>query len=289
MKRKLSLIAALAGAVFASQAHAKDLALDVFHNPDPQGFQVASVLIEGEKEAILLDAQFTIPDAQKLVEKVRVSGRELKTVFITQGDPDYYFGLEVIKQAFPKARIVTTSEILKHMEKTADGKMKTWGPQLGPAAPKTIVYPTAYTSNQLMLEGKKIEIKHGVGTVKDQIYMYIPSQKAVVGGVLISGDIHVWTADTQKLAERQDWIKTLNQMIALKPTTVIPGHYQPGAPMTVQSIVFTRDYLTKYNVALSQSKTSGELVQKMTQFYPNAGARMGLELSAKVNTGEMKW
>src|SRR5687767_14659555 len=43
----------------------------------PEGFLVNSALLTGEKDALLIDAQFTLADAKKVVEAVRASGKNL--------------------------------------------------------------------------------------------------------------------------------------------------------------------------------------------------------------------
>ncbi len=76
------------------------LHLQTFH-PGPQAmFSVSSVLIEGRRDAILVDAQFGASDARKLVELIRASGKQLTTIYISHSDPDYYFGLATLQDAF---------------------------------------------------------------------------------------------------------------------------------------------------------------------------------------------
>jgi glyoxylase-like metal-dependent hydrolase (beta-lactamase superfamily II) len=55
---------------------------------------------------VLIDAAFTRADAQRIVDTIRASGKNLTTVYITHDHPDHYFGLEVIRQAFSRARFV---------------------------------------------------------------------------------------------------------------------------------------------------------------------------------------
>ncbi len=281
--------ALVAAAAVAAQASAKDLDVQVYNNHDPKGFQVSSVLISGAKDAILLDAQFTLPDAQKLVEQIKASGKTLKTVFITSGDPDFYFGLGVVKAAFPEAKILTTPAILKHINETVDGKLTTWGKQMGDLVPKTATLPEAYAGNVLMLEGKRINIKHGVGEKKAETYVYIPSIQTVAGGVLVFGHLHLWTADSQTLKARQDWVKSLKAIAALKPKTVIPGHFQQDASQSLASVRYSQNYLTVFEKELKSSKDSAALIQSMTKKYPNAGLGVALDIGAKVNKGEMQW
>jgi hypothetical protein len=50
-------------------------------------FAVSSVLVEGKREALLIDAQFLTVRAGKLVEQIRASGNHLSTIYISHGDP----------------------------------------------------------------------------------------------------------------------------------------------------------------------------------------------------------
>src|ERR1051325_1771389 len=93
LRTALLLSLALAGAAQAKDA-AQPLKLDVYNPGDKGIFPVASVLVQGERDAVLVDAQFAKGDAQKLVEKIKASGRHLTTIYISRGDPDYYFGLD---------------------------------------------------------------------------------------------------------------------------------------------------------------------------------------------------
>jgi glyoxylase-like metal-dependent hydrolase (beta-lactamase superfamily II) len=109
-------------------ATASPLALDV-HNPGEAAiFPVASVIVSGKTDAILIDAQFSRAEAHKVVERIRASGKKLTVVYVSHGDPDFYFGLDVVQDAFPKAKIVATSHTVAAMRKKADAKVAYWGP-----------------------------------------------------------------------------------------------------------------------------------------------------------------
>ena len=100
-------------------------------------------------------------------------------------------------------------------------------------------------------------------------------------------------ADTQTPASRQAWLKSLDAIIALKPTTVVPGHYLPNAdgsaPRSLDAVKFTRDYLVAFDVEAAKAKDSAELISAMKKRFPKAGEESSLELGAKVIKGEMKW
>ncbi|MDH0739414.1 MBL fold metallo-hydrolase [Achromobacter sp. AGC78] len=272
-------------------AHAAGTDLQLTHfNPGNDGiFQVSSVLVSGQREAILIDAQFGKSQAEKVVKMVRDSGKTLTTIYISHGDPDFYFGLDTVVAAFPNARVVATEPTVQHIKETVDGKLAFWGPKLGADAPSRAVIPQVLKGSTLTLEGQALEITGLDGPQPDRSFVWIPSLKAVVGGVVVFGNLHVWMADTQTPQSHKDWLATLARIEALKPVTVIPGHYAPGAPLTLESVRYTQGYIRAFDTQTAKAADSAALIAAMKAQYPQAGAAASLELSAKVAKGEMKW
>ena len=284
------IVIALSVIAFAAAlplAHAAQPLKLTVYNPGAKGiFPVTSTIISGEREAVLIDAQFQRNDAQALVEQLRASGKTLTTVYISHSDPDYYFGLDVIQAAFPSATIVATAQTVEHIKSSMDGKLAYWAPILKDNAPKKLVLPEVVKGDKLVLEGKTIEIR---GPNPERTYVWIPSLKTVTGGIVVSSGIHVWVADTQTVASRKDWQTTLNSIAALKPTAVVPGHYLGKVPKGLGAVTFTGRYLQAFDIEVAKAKDSVELVAAMKRRYPNAGEPGSLDLSAKVIKGEMKW
>lgn len=272
-------------------AQAAEQALHVTHyNPGTAAiFPVSSTLVTGEHEAILIDAQFGKSQAAKVVDMIRASGKKLSTIYISHGDPDFYFGLDTVLAAFPDAKVVASEPTVRHIKETVDGKLAYWGPKLGADAPARTVVPEVLAGNSLTLEGRKLEITGLDGPQPDRSFVWIPSLQTVAGGVVVFGNLHVWMADTQTPKSHQDWLATLARIEALKPKAVIPGHYAQGAPLTVESVRYTAGYIRAFDAAAAQAKDSAALIAAMKAKYPQAGEPASLELSAKVAKGEMKW
>lgn len=290
LRHTLAMAATGLLALGSAGAHAASaLKLDIYNPGKNAIFPVSSVLVSGEREAILVDAQFGQREARDVVEKIRASGKKLTTIYISHGDPDYYFGLETIHAAYPDARIVASAPTVKHIQESAQGKLAYWGPKLGDNAPHATITPTVLKGKSLTLEGKKLDIIGLDGAQPDRSFVWIPSLKAVVGGVVVAGNIHVWVADTQTLRSRQDWLATLNRIEKLKPAIVVPGHYAAGAPLDIASVRFTRDYLKAFDEAAAKAADSAALIADMKQRYPDLGDTSSLELSAKVIKGDIKW
>ncbi|ELV8690625.1 MBL-fold metallo-hydrolase Vmh [Vibrio vulnificus] len=277
----------LAVAVLAtlSQPALAALKLTTYNPQEKAIFPVSSTLISGKKEAILFDAQFSTTEGKALVELIRQSGKELTTVYITGGDPDFYFGLQPIVEAFPQVKIKATATIVDHINHTKDQKIGYWGPILGEGAPSQLYVPEVYNGD-IVLEGEKIELKEA-GTHNE--YYWIPSLKTALGGVSTYSGIHVWMADSQTKEERLEWVASLDRMKQLKPKRVIPGHYLGQVPPRVEAVDFTKQYVMDWQRYVEQSSNSTHLIEKITAQYPLLTADEGVTIGAKVSMGEMKW
>ncbi|ENU21508.1 hypothetical protein F993_03999 [Acinetobacter proteolyticus] len=269
------------------------LSIDVF-NPGPASiFPVSSVLISGEREAVLIDAQFQRNDAEALVEKIKAGGRKLTTIYISHSDPDYYFGLDTLHTAFPEAKIIASAPTVAAIEATKEIKLAYWGPQLKDNVPKAILVPEVLDGDRFELEGHTLQIIGLDGATPARSLVWIDSLKAVVGGIPVQANQHVWMADTATLSSRQNWLKTLEHIQSLNPELVIPGHYQLSndgePPYTIQSVAFMQAYLELYEKEVNTSETADALIAAMLKHYPDLADRSYLELGAKVVKGELQW
>lgn len=255
------------------------------------GFFRAPVLVTGATEAVLIDSGFTLSDGRAVAEAVQQSGKQLTTVYISQSDPDYYFGLGAIKAAFPDARIVAASATVDAIEANVEKKISTWSPQLqdnGPQSLDDIVMPEVFDGHLLQVDGEDIQIVDVEG-LPNRRYLWAPSLNAIFGGVLVFSDLHVWIADTPTAEQRAAWIQALDEMAARFPKVVIPGHMQPDAAIDASAIQYTRDYLLAFEEELAKANNSDELIEAMTRRYPNAKLSVALQIGAKVAMGEMDW
>lgn len=283
------LLLTSASMIFAANTWAADLALEVYNPGAAAVFPVTSVLVSGEKEVVLVDAQFGKSQAEQVVQKIRASGKQLTTIYISHGDPDYYFGLETLTAAFPDAKVLASAPTVEHIKHTMDGKLKYWGPILKADAPSKAIVPQVLKGDSLTLEGKRLQIIGLDGPQPDRSFVWIPSIKAVVGGVVVAENIHVWMADTQTPQSHKDWLATLEGIEKLQPNNVIPGHYLGDSARSLAPVKFTAEYIKAFDEETAKAKDSAALIAAMKQRYPDLGEDSSLELSAKVAKGEMKW
>ncbi|BFV56335.1 MBL fold metallo-hydrolase [Kitasatospora sp. CMC57] len=246
-----------------------------------------ATLVTGEREALLVDAGFTLADGHRLAAAVLDSGKELATVFVSHADPDFYFGAEVIDDAFPNARFVATQLVIEHIRDSYEGKLKAWE-SLGANLPTRLVELSPLTGD-LTLEGHRFELKGGAAPLTDRHYLWQAEHRAILGGVLLFQQEHVWVADTATPEQRAAWIALLDEMAALDPRLVVPGHRLPGTPTDATAIAGTREYLTTFEQELANSADGAALTDALVKRYPDHGMLIAAQIGAKVAKGEMKW
>jgi glyoxylase-like metal-dependent hydrolase (beta-lactamase superfamily II) len=254
-RMKLSLLAAAAVLVTAAPALA--------------AAKLSVTVVTGSPAGFLVDGMFTLADAHRVVAAVLDSKKNLTTVYVTHDHPDHYFGLTVIKQAFPKAKLVALPATIAGIKKTWQGKVKQWGPMYGANLTDKPLIPSPLGDKGLTLEGETLEVRGGVqGDAADNSYVYIPSINTVIAGDVVYNGVHPWTAETNAEG-RAAWLRTLDEIAALRPTTVIAGHKDPKAKDDLSGIEQTRAYLKAFDEVVAAAKGADEVESKMKAKYPN--------------------
>ncbi|GLI02536.1 MBL fold metallo-hydrolase [Phytohabitans aurantiacus] len=246
-----------------------------------------ATLVTGDTDALLVDAGFTRADGHRLVARILDSGKRLTTLFISHGDPDFYFGAEVVADAFPDAAIVATPQTIEHIQHSYEGKLKAWA-ALGANLPTRLV-DIAPLTGDLTLEGHRFELRGGPDTLPDRHYLWQAEHRAILAGVLLFQQEHVWVADTAKPEQRAAWIALLDEMAALDPQLVVPGHRLPDTPADATAITGTRDYLIAFEDELANAADGASLTAALTSRYPDHGMLIAAQIGAKVAKGEMTW
>jgi glyoxylase-like metal-dependent hydrolase (beta-lactamase superfamily II) len=270
--------------VFAGNAMAappSQLHIQVFTSP-PEGIAVNSTLVYGDKDAILIDAQFRLSDAHRLVAMILESKKNLTTVYVTHPHPDHYFGLVAIRQAFPNAKFVALPRVVEGIKASWQNRVNAWKPQYGDNIPSNPIIPDALDGNTLTLEGETLQVFGPLqgDSAGDNSFVWIPSIKAIVGGDTLFSGAHFVFAP-MSAAQKKDWMSTVDQEAALKPEIVVPGHQIVGAPNDASVLDFMKKYMKDSDEAQASSKTADDFKSKMKALYPNLGLDGLLNISAQ--------
>ncbi|MFI5647785.1 MBL fold metallo-hydrolase [Kitasatospora sp. NPDC051705] len=263
------------------------LDFEIIDSPD-SSLNKTSVLVTGPRDALLVDAGFTRSDGRRLVERIRATGRRLTTVFVSHGDPDFYFGAQEVQDAFPQAAFLATATTVEHIQETYEDKLRAWA-HLGPELPTRLVRPEVLHGDELVFEGHRFELRGADFHLPDRHYLWQHHHQAVLGGVLLFEGLHVWTADTPTSSQRAAWIDLLDGMEALQPQFVAAGHRTAGAPADQSAIRHTRDYLRAFETEIGRSPDAAAARSALEGRFPGLGLRIAVDLGTKVAKGELAW
>jgi glyoxylase-like metal-dependent hydrolase (beta-lactamase superfamily II) len=257
--------------------------IKVFTSPDDQ-FSVNSVVVEGDDEVMLVDAQLTKTSAEKVLKEIRETKKPLSIIYLTHEHADHFLGLEVFKKAYPGVRIIATSEVVDRINKVYREKLDKWQTILGSGASSQLVEISKFDGSYIDFEGSRIRVIRNIqGDTDQNTMLWIQGQRILIAGDVLFNDIHVYTAETDTKA-RAKWLDTLRKIRELKPSVVVPGHSKVGAGLDASTAVdFTERYLLAFNEELKTAKDPEGLINAMKDKFPSAGLLLALERGAKAN------
>jgi glyoxylase-like metal-dependent hydrolase (beta-lactamase superfamily II) len=251
------------------------LQLKVHHGAGVNGYDVNSTMVSGEKDMLVIDPQFSLSEAHRLTAEILESKKNLALIYITHPHPDHLFGLAVLHQAFPNAKIVALPATVNGAKTGWPARQKFWFPTYGNNIPgPDPVLPEELSTPTLTLEGEQFPITGGVqGDGPGNSFVSIPSLKAVIAGDTVFDRVYF---GVPKDKAREDWMKTLDQISALKPTILIPGHEGPGAKHDLAAIAFMKKYIADWDANVKTSKNGAEMKAKVLKQYPGLGMEFTL-------------
>jgi glyoxylase-like metal-dependent hydrolase (beta-lactamase superfamily II) len=257
--------------------------IKVFTSPDDQ-FWTNSVIIEGADEVMLVDAQLTKNNAEKVLQEIKETKKPLSIIYITHEHADHFLGLEVFREAYPGVRIIANSVVVGRIDKVYQEKIDKWKKILGPGATSHAVAIEKFDGNFIEFEGSKIEVLKNIrGDTDENTMLWVPGQKILIAGDVLFNNMHVYTAETDSKA-RGNWLNSLSKIRELKPSVVIPGHSKVGAPLDATTAVdFTENYLLAFDEELKKAKDPDSLINAMKQRFPSADFLLALDRGAKAN------
>src|SRR5580704_6803019 len=126
--------------------------IKVFTSPDDQ-FWTNSVIIEGEHEVMLVDAQLTKNSAEKVLQEISATKKPLSIIYITHEHADHCLGLEVFKEAYPRVRVIATPAVVDRIAKVYQEKIDKWKQLLGSGATSHVAAIRPFDGTVITFEG----------------------------------------------------------------------------------------------------------------------------------------
>jgi glyoxylase-like metal-dependent hydrolase (beta-lactamase superfamily II) len=205
MWRTVIAVVAATGLTAAIGAQAK-FTLKVHTGKGQVGYDVNSTMIIGERDIVLIDPQFSLSEAHKLAAEILETRKHLATIYSTHPHPDHLFGLAVLKQAFPDAKIVALPATVNAAKTGWPARQKFWVTTYGNNIPgPDPVLPEELTTPVLTLEGEEFPVTGGVQGADGpgNSFVWVPSLRAVITGDIVFDRVPGATRDMRSI----EWMK----------------------------------------------------------------------------------
>lgn len=248
---------------------------------------ITSILIYGERDAVLVDAPTTVAQSIAVADWIEASGKTLTTIYITHGHGDHFFGTGTIQKRFPGARAIAASEVVSRMhDQVAPAMMEgMWNKRFPGLIPDDIVIAEPLAENSFYLEGHELRVvATGHSDTDDTTCLYVPSLELVVAGDVVYNGVHQYLSESTTHEKRLDWLAALDAIDALKPKIVIAGHKRSANADGPEVIEETRQYIRDFDRLVNETSSTPQLYEAMLALYPeriNPGALWGSARAVK--------
>ena len=232
---------------------------------------MASTLIYGSREAVLVDAFLTVGQAEDLAAWVASKGKRLKAIYITHGHGDHWFGVGTLLERFPDAKVLATSDVIEVMRNNASPQalQGVWEPSFPGQIPENLVMAEELERGTIDLEGHElIAFELGHTDTDNTTCLHVPSIGLVVAGDAAYNDVHLYLAESNA-QKRQDWIAALDKIESFGPHAVVASHKRPENKDDPKIIEETRQYIRDFDRLAETTSTARELYDKMLELYPS--------------------
>jgi glyoxylase-like metal-dependent hydrolase (beta-lactamase superfamily II) len=231
---------------------------------------MASTLIFGARDAILVDAFMTVKQADALADWVSAKGKNLTTIYITHGHGDHWFGIGTLLDRFPKAKAVATPNVVKIMRRNVSPEVlnNVWKRGFPGQIPEKIVMAEELRGN-IDLEGHElVAVELGHTDTDRTTCLHVPSIGLVVAGDAAYNDVHVFLAESNS-QKRREWIAALDKIESLRPRAVVASHKRPENEDNPKIVEETRNYIRDFDRLVEATTTAQQLYGGMLGLYPN--------------------
>jgi glyoxylase-like metal-dependent hydrolase (beta-lactamase superfamily II) len=230
----------------------------------------AVTLITGKNELLLVDTFLSRAHNEELANWIAAKDKHLARIYITHGHPDHFFGLMILKERFPEARLVARPNVVRAMRRTIEPEILTnWRQRWPNQIPERLIVADEIDADDFTLEGHDCRvIDTGHTDTDDTTALHVPSIDLVISGDAVYNETHPYLAETDTTGY-QEWLSALDKIEALNPKAVVAGHGPPDQDGDPSHIDKTRSYIKTF-VSLNQATSSAlELYERMLELYPD--------------------
>jgi cyclase len=199
--------------------------VDVKNASPVNSFAANAGIIIGRDGILVVDTLISAKEARRFISDIRkVSDKPIKYVVDTHYHLDHAFG----NSEFAKlgATIISQANDRKNLANKGEAALKNaknYGLTDEDMAGTVITLPTLSFTDRMTIDlgGETVELIYGgPSNTEGSTLVYLPERKILFAGDVLFTDFHPFMGD----GDVAGWVKTLDFILALDVTTIIPGH-----------------------------------------------------------------
>ncbi|MFI9560965.1 MBL fold metallo-hydrolase [Nonomuraea endophytica] len=254
-------------------------------NGEPRLFSpLASTLIYGVEDAVLVDPGFTTDQARALGDWVAGKNRKLTDIFITHGHGDHWFNANLLAQRFG-ARVVATEGTIGQMHANVAARPFVWD-KVYPGIPRSPVTAVTVPDNRFTLEGRDLVIVEvGHADTEASSVLHVPDLGLIVAGDVIYNGAYLYLSEAS-LAGLDHWRQGIDLVESLGARVIVAGHQNAILDAAAaRTIAETREYLDVAEELFRTQKSAVDYFNAMVERYPDRLGRTVLWATAQAVYG----
>jgi glyoxylase-like metal-dependent hydrolase (beta-lactamase superfamily II) len=231
---------------------------------------VASTLVLGENQAVLVDPPFTYDQINRVGDWIERSGKRLAYIYATHGHGDHWFGTDLLEQRFPGAvAYATVGTIAMMHQQVTTGRSQLWDVDFpGLIPPSPVVYQPIPVDGFEVEGHRLLAVEVGHTDTDDTTVLHVPSIALVVAGDVAYNGVHQYLLESRG-GRIQAWLAAIDIVEALQPRAVVAGHKNRDLPDDPVILGQTRQYLVDAQQLLDEKPTPREFFDRMLALYPD--------------------
>jgi glyoxylase-like metal-dependent hydrolase (beta-lactamase superfamily II) len=231
---------------------------------------LASTLIFGERDAVLVDPPYTREQIDRVGDWIDGFGTRLAYIYATHGHGDHWFGTARLLERFPGATVYATEGTIRVMHQQAtQGREQLWDQIFPGLIPESPVLAQPIPADGFELEGNLIQaVETGHTDTDDTTVLYVPSIGLVVAGDVAYNGVHQYLLESGS-GGLNAWLEAIDQVAALQPRAVVAGHKNKDLLDDPAILKQTRQYLLDAQRLLDAKPSPREFFDQMLGLYPD--------------------
>jgi glyoxylase-like metal-dependent hydrolase (beta-lactamase superfamily II) len=217
-------------------------------------------IVVGEREVLVVDTGMGPKNGERVLEKARALSDSPLVLTITHFHPEHGYGAQV----FADARIVynrTQAEELKQKGRAYVEMFRTFGDSVAEQLEDVeLVEPHEVYDDESRIDlgGMLVELRHfGLAHTRGDQVVFLPRERVLFTGDLVETrlfPIFPWFPPDDADVNGSKWIDVLNQLEALEPEVVVPGHGEIGDAGLIRDV---RSYLEEVRELVRRAAAGG--------------------------------